>query len=149
MGAKSKVDEEAAYSFTSMIDVVFLLLIFFILQPFKSPEMKLKCELPKDVGPAKTPDIRNNVRVSIRKARNSSGADFGVNTKVIGSDVTRLANAILEAAGHDHEVAVAIAADPKVKFEHVLLALDQCHVAEMKKVSFEAPPPQNAKKRNK
>ena len=51
---KSKFEDEPAFCFTSMIDIVFLLLIFFLLQPFKMPELKL--DLPmKEPGPGVSP----------------------------------------------------------------------------------------------
>ena len=43
------VDDQVG-DMTSMIDVVFLLLIFFILMPFKSPESRIESHLPKDSG---------------------------------------------------------------------------------------------------
>lgn len=43
-------DEEASIDLTPMIDVVFLLLIFFMCMKFKSYEKKLNSELPDDQG---------------------------------------------------------------------------------------------------
>ena len=48
--AKKKKFEEAEMNLTPMIDVVFLLLIFFLCLEFKTLEGKLATNLPKDVG---------------------------------------------------------------------------------------------------
>ncbi len=44
------IDEDAACDMTPMIDVTFQLIIFFMLQKFKTLEGKLSAFLPKDVG---------------------------------------------------------------------------------------------------
>ena len=46
-----ETEEDVGKGFTTMIDIVFLLLIFFILQPFKQPEQKVDSDLPKS-GPS-------------------------------------------------------------------------------------------------
>ena len=49
--------EEVDMDMTSMIDVTFLLLIFFLCLEFKTLESKLSANLPKDVGPNPTTDF--------------------------------------------------------------------------------------------
>lgn len=48
-------DDKARVDMTPMIDVTFLLLIFFLCLEFKSLESKLPSRLPKDVGPSASP----------------------------------------------------------------------------------------------
>ena len=60
------LDEEAKPNLTPMIDVVFLLLIFFMLMKFKTYEMKLDSHLPKDEGMEQTdPDLQENLTVRL------------------------------------------------------------------------------------
>ena len=60
------IDEEPEMNLTPMIDVVFLLLVFFMLMKFKSYEMKLDSYLPKDVGPnTAEPEIIPNLTIKI------------------------------------------------------------------------------------
>lgn len=144
MAGKSKVDDEAAYAFTSMIDIVFLLLIFFILQPFKTMEQRLDNDLPKDVGPSNSMD--NSITCRLVITRNpadpsNNTAIFAINSRRIGTDYATLAQEILRDVKGNRDTTVTLAPQPNVHFVHVIRALDQCHVAEMKKVSFEAPPP--------
>ncbi len=139
---KSDVSDEPANSFTSMIDIVFLLLIFFILQPFKAPEMKLRSELPKDSGQAASPQTpRPNITLRIQKIPGSEGkANFMINTDMIGRDGSTIWEKLLREANGDRTVAVVIDADPGVHFDYVLTALDQCYKAQMQDVKFASPP---------
>ncbi|MCA8944513.1 MAG: biopolymer transporter ExbD, partial [Planctomycetes bacterium] len=50
------VQEDANMDMTPMIDVVFLLIIFFLCIEFKTLEAKLPAYLPKDRGSQKTPE---------------------------------------------------------------------------------------------
>ena len=50
-----ELDKEAPFSFIPMIDVVFLILIFFMLMPFKQIEERLDCFLPTDEGQMQVP----------------------------------------------------------------------------------------------
>ena len=50
------VQEDAEMDMTPMIDVVFLLIIFFLCIEFKTLEAKLPAYLPKDRGSQSTPE---------------------------------------------------------------------------------------------
>jgi biopolymer transport protein ExbD len=72
MAAKKKkshlddASEEAKMDMTPMIDVVFLLIIFFLCIDFKILEAKLPAYLPKDVGSFKDPvEPQEKVRIKI------------------------------------------------------------------------------------
>lgn len=143
---KSQVNEEPNDSFTSMIDIVFLLLIFFILQPFKSPEMKLKSELPKDSGPSNKAESMDSIRLEIRTLPDTEDqAYYKVQMKKV-LDGDRLYRALLDQAHGDTTVPVVIDSDVAVQFHYVLKALDQCYKAEMVDVKFSAPPPPDARR---
>lgn len=147
---KSKVDEEPTSCFTSMIDIVFLLLIFFILQPFKAPEVKLRSELPKDSGPSSTPDApKQHIRLMIKAIPgNKNDARFMIDditpppASAGGGD--QIYKALEKRRGGNSQEAketpIAIMPDLTVHFTHVLKALDQCYKAEMPNVKFEGPP---------
>lgn len=143
---KSSIDEEPADSFTSMIDIVFLLLIFFILQPFKSPERRLKSELPRDQGPSSAvPKDTQNVMLEVRTRPNEpDGAYYKLGGSIV-SDKDKLYRELLKHAARDTTSPVVIDADRAVHFQWVLKALDQCYLAEMTNVNFSAPPPPGAK----
>lgn len=144
---KSAINEEPNDSFTSMIDIVFLLLIFFILQPFKQPEVKLRSELPKDEGPSFVPPAQPRPHIVVRINRdpgNAAEAIYTVDGTVIGNSANKagdqLADVILRRSGGDLESPIAIMPELHVHFGHVLKVLDQCTKAGMGKVKFDGPP---------
>lgn len=136
---KTKITDEVQSQFTSMIDMVFLLVIFFIVQPFKAPEMRMPAELPKDAPaiPQENPIPPVVLRViSLGGTRGAWVVDQG---RPI-SDFKELPGRILAAAGGNTETAITIEPDMRVKFDYVLRALDACSIAQMTKVGFAKPP---------
>ena len=144
MAIKSRVDEEPVSTFTSMIDIVFLLLIFFILQPFKEPENRMEATLPQDgSGPSSSTEqpIKDLVIAIEKSGSNSGGASF-----VIGDAMTRfspgngaykrIAAELTRQSNNNPETPVAIMPHSDVNFEHVLTALDACYEAKLPKVKF-------------
>lgn len=144
---KSSVEEEPNDAFTSMIDIVFLLLIFFILQPFKEPERKLAANLPTQGAENNnlTDTPRDPIRISI-SAVGQNNALFMVNGRQVGyaSNLpvtnTRLAGFLIQQRGGNtkihKETPVSIRASQNVAFKHILFALDQCNSAEMGNIQF-------------
>ncbi len=123
--------------FTSMIDIVFLLLIFFLLMPFKQPDFKLPCELPPK-GPSmkKTPELRPHIVIKIAPA-GAEEAAFVVDGKMLpGAAISRR---LLQRSGGDLDAPIAILPDIRTPFRHVMTALDECYEARMPNVSFEGP----------
>lgn len=157
---KSTIQEEPASAFTSMIDIVFLLLIFFILQPFKTPERQLLAEMPKDVTASNRPVIDPPVHIQLHVQTDPANPEDGlylVNGKpvrferhpahprggVYVVDGARVDNGVAaclrQAAWGDEDVRVAIMPQLNVPFAHVLTALDQCYEARLTDVAFEGP----------
>ena len=62
---REQVDEEFEMDMTPMIDVVFLLIIFFLCIDFKVLEAKLPAYLPKDVG-AHSTDVEPQEKLEIK-----------------------------------------------------------------------------------
>ncbi|MHC4885340.1 MAG: ExbD/TolR family protein [Planctomycetota bacterium] len=134
---ESAIDEEAEGDFTSMIDVVFLLLIFFILQPFKDPDMRVLAYLPKDSGASSSTPEEIKPTIQLRILGNKDKVTFMLDDDRV-SDGNYLASGLLRKSGGDTEVPVALGPAPQVNFKHVLKALDQCAMAGMEKVNFTA-----------
>lgn len=68
------VEEEAKIDMTPMIDVVFLLIIFFLCIDFKVLEAKLPAYLPKDVG-AHTTEVEPQEKLSVRIVCDNKGEE--------------------------------------------------------------------------
>ncbi|MHC4870474.1 MAG: ExbD/TolR family protein [Planctomycetota bacterium] len=133
---KSQIEEEAEGCFTSMIDIVFLLLIFFILQPFKNPDYRMLAYLPKsdEAGSSSSDDMKPTINIRIDGSRNKP--IFIINDEVVKRKY--LASRLIKASNGDDSSPVIIAASPTIYFDSVMRALDECAIANMNNVSFSA-----------
>jgi len=147
MAIKSKINDEMNSPFTSMIDIVFLLLIFFILQPFKEPENKMAAELPQEGaggGVSMEVPLKDiNIAIFSVGRSNPDKAVFTVGGNRIASGpkiYKRIAAELKRQSGGNKETPVAILPASEVHFKHVLDALDACYEAQMPKVKFGGDP---------
>lgn len=128
---------------TSMIDVVFLLLIFFMCaSKFRVLEQRLDAFLPKDKGP-------RNIQQTVKQLDEvvihvtAQGAGLEIPKFQIRGWITHNAN---ELAGHlgqlksVGDMPVVIDGRPLCPFKYVMMALDACARARLTKVEFRAPP---------
>lgn len=132
--------QEAGGSFTSMMDIVFLLLIFFILQPFKESEVALDTPLSA-VGREGVEPAREAIRLRvIAVPADQTNAYYVVDGRSLGTatqGATELLPKTLVSISHGlADTPVAILPDARVHFGHVLIALDACHTARLTNVRF-------------
>lgn len=138
---------------TSMIDVVFLLLIFFILMPFKTSESRIESHLPKDSGQAKAkseepPAEKIEVTIKVIKGakvdvRTLEGIEVKFNGKRLESFVglrSRFANMRSGLKTDPAKVPVELNADEDVPFYFVMKALDYAKLSNFSFIKFPAPP---------
>lgn len=137
---KSKIDEEAQSCFTSMIDIVFLLLIYFVVQPFKAPELRMMSYLPKDTGGtgASASAPQATITLKVMTGDKPGKAMFSIADKEF-TDANSISQRLYQESGGDKTVPVTLTPDAAVQFKWVLKALDQCTLAEMTDVKFAAP----------
>lgn len=140
---KTRVSDEMSSSFTSMIDIVFLLLIFFILQPFKETELKLGASLPQSGAPSSesTAPPKVDIKVQIRPVpANPNGAMYIIDGRTVGMASTRVYNRIagvlIQRSNGDKDAPISILPSGNVNFQHVLRVLDACYRAKMPNVKF-------------
>lgn len=131
--------EAEGNSFSSMIDVVFLLLIYFVVQPFKAPEgilpSPLSREGPRGSRTESRPEPMPLPPLHITITPDGKGAVYHLSGREVRS-ARQLPAAILGETGGATHVPIVLAPDGRVAFSHVFAALDQCHVAGMAKVAF-------------
>ena len=138
---------------TSMIDVVFLLLIFFILMPFKSVESRIESHLPKDSGQAATKSkepLVEKIDVRIRRDKDGTinlrqfqGVSVTINGKKLSSFIglkSRLADLKSGIKIDASKVPVELNADEDVPFYFVLKALDYAKLNGFSFIKYPAPP---------
>lgn len=140
---KSRVPDRESNTFTSMIDIVFLLLIFFILQPFKDTELKLGASLPEQPKDEEIRDLppKVDIRVQIRSVpANPAGAMYVIDGQPIGmasgNVYKRLAGVLVQRSNGDQAAPVSISPAANINFQHVLRVLDACYRANMANIKF-------------
>jgi biopolymer transport protein ExbD len=143
--ALKELNEEEGWELpTSMIDVVFLLLIFFLCaSKFRQLERRLDAFLPKDKGPsAMQVQVRQLdeivLHVTALQSRDLQVPQFRIrnwSTHDPNELYSHLAR--LKSVG---DMPVVIDGRPLCPFRHVMTALDCCARAQLTKVEFRPPP---------
>jgi len=111
--------EEDSINLTPLIDVVFLLLIFFMVTTTFTKETHLTVTLPESNGEAQ-PQNKDPLIVMI-------GADgsYGVNGKaLVNSDAATLTKGLLETAGDNRQQPFIITADANTPHQAVITVMD-------------------------
>ena len=87
--SKDILEEEVKLELTPMIDMAFLIIIFFMCLPFKTLEGKLSAFLPTDKGINPIPqEPPNEIKVSVHiVARKEKPRDWGGKTVQMPSEV--------------------------------------------------------------
>lgn len=119
MQFRRQAKNEEGVNLTPLIDVVFLLLIFFMVSTTFTKETHLKVELPEAEG-APAPEYPESIEVLI----NSSGG-YAVNGQaLVNSKINTLMAAIEEKSKGKTDLPFIITADAKVPYEAVAQAMD-------------------------
>jgi biopolymer transport protein ExbD len=133
MRLEREVEDEGGINLTPMVDVVFLLLIFFLAATtFRSDEVALDMRLPSaksgDAGKGDKPLVVNLL------------ADGKLH--VDGREVTleALRQKLAAAGQRNAEQAVLVRGDQQAQFGIGVQVLDACRLAKIKKVDFAALP---------
>lgn len=119
MNLRQHVTEEPDVNLTPLIDVVFLLLIFFMVSTTFNKETELSVELPEASGEAA--DIKSKT-VEIGIGRNGG---YSVNgEQLVKNDIGTLKRAIQLAVGERENPPLLIIADGKTTHQSVITAMD-------------------------
>ena len=111
--------KELTVNITPLIDVVFLLLIFFMVSTSFTRETQIELELPKATGEQLevAPDV---VEISI-----DAEGNFYVNKKpLINTQIETLRRAIQKLSEGDTSLPLIVSADAKAPYQSVVIALD-------------------------
>lgn len=120
MKFRRKPRENVDINLASLIDVVFILLLFFVVTTTFTRETQLRVELPQAVSGA--PDEVSNKRVDI--AINAEGV-YSVNNQLLPkSDLDTLITALQQASEGDTSLPLSISADGKTPHQAVITAMD-------------------------
>ena len=111
--------KEVVVNITPLIDVVFLLLIFFMVSTSFTRETQIELELPKAEG--NQLEVENKVvEISI-----DAEGNFYINKKpLINAQITTIRRAILKESEGDISLPLIISADAKAPYQAVISAMD-------------------------
>lgn len=124
------VNEKAGFQIAPMIDIVFLLLCFFVTsQVFTQWEAEIDITLPT----ART--ARNETRLPGEIILNiSRTGDVIINGRTLAAD--ELAGMLTRLAGYAGGQPVIIRADRQTAYEHIIRVLDLCRQSDIWNISF-------------
>jgi biopolymer transport protein ExbD len=118
---RRKPRETVDINLASLIDVVFILLLFFVVTTTFTRETQLRVELPEAVTGASADD-QNAKQLDI--AISADGV-FSVNNQVLPSnDLASLVEALQKESAGDTSLPLSISADGKTQHQAVITAMD-------------------------
>jgi biopolymer transport protein ExbD len=120
MNLQPRPQEEPDLNLTSLIDVVLLLLIFFMVSTTFVDESRLKIQLPQ-AGVERAPDQqRDPIEIAVTAA-----GEFRVDGKtLLNTSPTTLSAAVSKVAGVRRDLPITIRADARATHQAVVTAMD-------------------------
>jgi len=115
----SSTEDDVDINLTALIDVVFTLIIFFVVTTSFNNRSALKITLPS--SQASQSEQQNKPLVILV---DKSGNYFVGNTALVRSDLNSLIEAISQQAGNDKKRTIVIQADAKTSHQSVITAMD-------------------------
>ena len=131
LGKKNR--EEPDLNMTPLIDVVFLLLIFFMVSTSFDRDAELNIELPQASGKT-SPTKKFTLEISI----DNQGRYFINKKRIKDEKITTLMSAIELTRGNHKEIKLIISADRKTPHEAVIRAMDAASKMGLKNLTFSA-----------
>ena len=118
---RNRQRESVDINLASLIDVVFVLLLFFVVTTTFTRETQLRVELPEATSAERAPaDQGKLVEITI-----SAEGVYSVNNHLLPkSDLATLSEAIERESGGDNTLPLAISADGKTPHQAVVTAMD-------------------------
>jgi biopolymer transport protein ExbD len=119
MNLQPSTPDEPEVNLTPLIDVVFLLLIFFMVSTTFEHQSRIQIELPEATAEATKPDEE-----SLEIIIDAQGRFFIGEEQVVNTELKTLKGAIGKAVGEREGIPVIIRADAKTPHQAVITALD-------------------------
>jgi biopolymer transport protein ExbD len=140
MRLQSRRTEEPDVNLTALIDVVFLLLIFFMVSTTFERETEISIELPEASGQPLQSE-KQVVEISI----DAKGRYFVNKHEVINTQIDTLKRAIEEAAGGQEKPRVILSADRNTPHQAVITAMDAARQLGFVNLTFATNKPDDSK----
>lgn len=120
MKLQPRVQEEPTVDLTSLIDVVFLLLIFFMVSTTFERQALLKVDLPE----ASVVEERVETPDSLELVIDDEGRMYLNDQRLVDSNERTIRAAIEQAAGDNRGIPLILRADRQTPHHHVVTAMD-------------------------
>ncbi len=131
----SSNEDEIELNLTALIDVIFTLIIFFVVTTSFNNRSALKITLPSSQASQTSPQDKPLV-ILIDKSGNYYVGD----TALVRNDLSSLKEAISQQAGSDKERTIVIQADAKTSHQSVITAMDAIGQLGMSRISIATTP---------
>jgi biopolymer transport protein ExbD len=117
---KPRPAEEPELNLVSLIDVVLLLLIFFMVSTTFIDESRIKIQLPQASNEPAPAQTRDPIEITV-----TASGEYQVNGKaLINTSAATLSAAISKLAGNERDMPVTIRADARATHQSVVTAMD-------------------------
>ena len=120
MRLKNHVKEDPTVDLTSLIDVVFLLLIFFMVSTTFERESVLKVDLPEASAVAEREELPDSLELII----DAQGRMYLNDQRLIDSEERTIRAAIEQLAGENRDLPMILRADRETPHHFVVTAMD-------------------------
>ena len=130
MKFRTKPPEELDVNITPLIDIVFLLLIFFMVSTTFKQEFEVGIELPQASSESRLQE--KTLQISI----DGKGQYFVNNQKLVNTQANSLKRALEKVAGNDRKLPVIISADGMTPHQSVITAMDVARQLGFSKLTF-------------
>ena len=131
MNLQPSDSDEPEVNLTPLIDVVFLLLIFFMVSTTFEHQARIQIELPEATAEATKPDDE-----SLEIIIDAQGRYFLGDQQVVNTELKTLKGAISKAVGEREGLPVIIRADGKTPHQAVITALDATSQLGLNRISL-------------
>ena len=138
MNLRRSRGEEPDVNLTPLIDVVFILLIFFMVSTTFQKESQIKIELPEASG--QPPEEQKKMLEIVIDAE---GRYFIDHQQVVNTELATLKRAIQKDVGEQTDLPVVIRADRKTPYESVVRAMDATSQLGLVKMSLATSQPES------
>ena len=119
MNLRPQVREEIDLNLTPLIDVVFLLLIFFMVSTTFEKTAKLKVDLPEASAQAvQQPDEKIVIGIDVK------GRFYINDRQLVNTQIKTLKLALMKVSGGNKETPIVLRADAKTPHQAVVTAMD-------------------------
>jgi len=143
MQFKRQVKVEDSINITPLIDVVFLLLIFFMVSTTFTKETHLKIDLPESNSEL-LQTIPERIEVII-----DAGGGFSVNGRaLVNKQLSNLRSAILEVAGGETGLPFVITGDASTPYQSIISVMDLAGNMGFSNLSLTTQQPQDAERKS-